>query len=217
MDDISYLNFDVPDEIDNAPKEVGETPKVALIILPIYEPVVCGALCVFSKFRAVILSNGMYGTLAFLQDAGTGQPQDLIVQLTKMVQDMDAVLVQYVFGRIDASLYKNGEKLHSLIPTLVISNFSDFAEKVLMGEVDLFEQLDAANAGKSSVKSAKFYEINYEKYYDYISDGDQLQKVLDTTKISPLSAGTILTRFQNSNDEDDVLRLDNNTTERGYF
>ncbi|MDR1448440.1 MAG: hypothetical protein LBI63_05770 [Candidatus Ancillula sp.] len=213
MSDISYLDFDVPDEIINDECEVDCIPKIALIILPIQEPIVCAALCTLSNIHAIIISNGEYGTLAFLPDTGNKHSEHSVVGLTKLVQDMDAVLIQYVFGRIDASLYKNGAKMHSLIPTLVISNFSDFAEKVLMGEIDPFDE----SIYKTSKKNTKSNKNSYYNYCDYIMDDDQLQEILDTSKISQLDADIILSKFHTVDEDDDTIGTDNKTANKRWL
>jgi hypothetical protein len=199
-DDISHLDFDIPSNSKDDLLDV--SPKSAAIITSITNLEIMTAFCVVNDIHAIIMPNGIYGSVAFLEDIFDGKPEKAIKTLTKNVEGLEAVLGQYKMGRIETSLYQNGKFVESLIPTFVIGNFSEVAEDALLGAVNLFQLVRGKNAKVDTEEVMKNLPKNYipRKYQPLKPQEIEINhvqlKVFDTHLMKPEDAQKVLKNFR---------------------
>jgi hypothetical protein len=155
-DDLSYLfgdDFGESEEIKELEKKVAQetTPRAAAIITSISDLGLIAAFCVVMDISAIVTPSGVFGSCAFLEHRKPGEPEKQVIHLTKSVKGLDAVLVQYVAGKMKTNLYRDGEIVEELVPTLVLGNLSELAEDAIVGQLDLFQLVEEGNAQVSAV------------------------------------------------------------------
>lgn len=196
-DDISYLDFDLPDDLREDFNQ--ETPKSASIVTSVSDMGVLAALCVVNGIEAVVMPSGVFGTVAFLKNLADGAPKQNVEKLTKSVTGLDAVLVQCRFEKMEAKLYRNGEFVQDLIPTIVVGNFPDAAEDALIGELDLFKLVETGEANVNAEHALAHLPSNFvpKKYQKGKSETEKAFNAFPTFAMPLKVAQETLKKFEN--------------------
>jgi hypothetical protein len=205
VDDISHLDFDVPNDIVELEQTIStaqEPAKTAAIVTSISDLELMAAVCVISEFRAIVTPNGVFGSCSFLEKCADGAPEKAIERLTREVNGLDAVLVQYKMGRIETTLWRSGKAVETLIPTLVIGNLSAAAEDALIGELNLFDLIASGEYKVDDNKARESLPSNYipKKYQPQAPqsvDEPNDIVVIDSGLISEDRARKILSVYEN--------------------
>lgn len=202
VDDLSHLDFELSDELKDLSDHVFDDAKSAAIITPINNLETMTAFCVINDIHAVVVENGIYESVAFLEDIKLGHPEAAIERFTKSIEGLDAVLATYRLGRIETKLYRAGKFVEDLVPTFVLGNFSDIAEDALIGEINLFELIKGKEVKIDAAEVAKHLPKNYiPKKYQPLKpqeiDYKEFQiKLFDTHVMPKDKADEILAKYR---------------------